>query len=80
MSRERTALEWLIEEYENHCDGDGLIPFEIIEIAKDMEKEQIKAAYNKGYQDGEIEILDGKNEDVKYFDDAENYYNDTYTI
>jgi len=80
MSRKRTALEYLIEEYEKHCDGDGLIPFEIIELAKDMEKEQIKAAYNKGYQDGEIDSLDAKDGDVQYFDDAENYYTDTYTI
>ena len=80
MSRKRTALEYLIEEYEKHCDGDGLIPFEIIELAKDMEKEHIKAAYNKGYQDGEIDSLDAKDGDVQSFDDAENYYTDTYTI
>jgi hypothetical protein len=80
MSRKRTALEYLIEEYQKHCDGDGLIPFEIIELAKDMEKEQIKAAYNKGYQDGEIDSLDAKDGDVQYFDDAENYYTETYMI
>ena len=80
MSRKRTALEYLIEEYEKHCDGDGLIPFEIIELAKDMEKEHIKAAYNKGYQDGEIDSLDAKDGDVQSFNDAENYYTDTYTI
>jgi hypothetical protein len=80
MSRKRTALEYLIEEYEKHCDGDGLIPFEIIELAKDMEKEHIKAAYNQGYQDGEIDSLDLFTGDVEYFNDAENYYNDTYTI
>jgi hypothetical protein len=80
MSRKRTALEYLIEEYEKHCDGDGLIPFEIIELAKDMEKEHIKAAYNKGYQDGEIDSLYAKDGDVQSFNDAENYYNDTYTI
>jgi hypothetical protein len=80
MSRKRTALEYLIEEYEKHCDGDGLIPFEIIELAKDMEKDQIKAAYNKGYQDGEIDSLDAKDGDVEDFVDAENYYTQTYMI
>ena len=45
-----------------------------------MEKEQIKAAYNKGYQDGEIDSLDAKDGDVQYFDDAENYYTETYMI
>ena len=78
MSRKRTALEYLIEEYEKHCDGDGLIPFEIIELAKDMEKEHIKSAYNQGYRDGEIDSLDLFTGDVEYFNDAENYYNETY--
>jgi hypothetical protein len=80
MSRKRTALEYLIEEYAKHCDGDGLIPFEIIELAKDMEKEHIKSAYNQGYRDGEIDSLDAKDDDVQSFNDAENYYTDTYTI
>jgi len=37
MSRKRTALEYLIEEYQKHCDGDGLIPFEItgMDIGRD---------------------------------------------
>ena len=80
MSRKLTALEYLIEEYKKHCDGDGLIPFEITELSKDMEKDQIKEAYNKGYQDGEIDSLDVKDGDMQSFNDAENYYNDTYTI
>ena len=80
MSRKRTALEYLIEEYKKHCDGDGLTPFEIIELAKDMEKQQIKDAFNRGYRDGEITQHYPGQLDVQYFDDAENYYNDTYTI
>jgi hypothetical protein len=43
-----------------------------------MEKEQIKAAYNKGYQDGEIDSLYADGEDVQYFNDAERYYTETY--
>ena len=80
MSRKRTALEYLIEEYEKHCEGDGLIPFEIIELAKDMEKEHIKSAYNQGYRDGENDCCKSVGRDVAECANAENYYNDTYTI
>jgi fructose-bisphosphate aldolase class 1 len=70
MSRKRTALEYLIEEYAKHCDGDGLIPFEIIEIAKDMEKEEIMKAYAVGKL--EITMLS------KALNTGEQYYNETY--
>jgi hypothetical protein len=80
MSRKRTALEYLIEEYAKHCDGDGLIPFEIIEIANDMDKEQKKAAYNQGYRDGEKSPIDVTESDIANYANAEIYYNDTYTI
>jgi Zn/Cd-binding protein ZinT len=57
------------------------IPVEAMERynqAKQMEEEQIKTAYNKGYQDGEIDSLDAKDGDVQFFEDAEQYYNETY--
>jgi hypothetical protein len=78
MSRSNAALEWLLHAYKDYCKGDLLIPFEIIEHAAQMEKDQIKAAYNKGYQDGEIDSLDAKDGDVQSFNDAENYYTETY--
>jgi hypothetical protein len=80
MSRKRTALEWLIEEYEKHCDGDGLIPFEIIELALDMEKQQIKDAYNHAYREAEEDCCKEVGPDIANFANAEHYYNDTYTI
>jgi hypothetical protein len=43
-----------------------------------MEKDQTKAAYNQGYRDGEITQHYQDDLDVQYFDNAENYYNDTY--
>jgi hypothetical protein len=48
------------------------------DIYLQTEKEQIKAAYNKGYQDGEIDSLDAKDGDVQFFEDAEQYYNETH--
>ena len=62
----KTAVEWLIEELGEY------FPHEIggihlmVEQAKEMEKEQIKDAYNKG------EFNQGCN------DDAEQYYNETF--
>jgi len=49
-----------------------------LDEANQIHKEQIKAAYNKGYQDGEIDSLGLRDEDVRYFEDAELYYNETY--
>ena len=71
---QQTAIEWLVEQL---LDGKLLMP-SLIEQAKQMDKEQKKAAYNQGYRDGEIDSLDSKDEDVEHFGDAENYYNKTY--
>jgi hypothetical protein len=80
MSRKRTALEYLIEEYQKHCDGDGLIPFEIIELAKDMEKDQIKSAYNQGYREAEEDCCKRVKPDIAIFANAEGYFFATYMI
>jgi hypothetical protein len=81
MSKQQTAVEWLLSFIEPSLTSEQKHFFSlVIEQAKEMQKEQIKSAYNKGYQDGEIDSLDAKHGDVQSFDDAENYYNDTYTI
>ena len=49
-----------------------------LDEAKQMHEEQIKAAYNQGYRDGEIDSLDSKDGDVEYFEDPQLYYNQTY--
>jgi hypothetical protein len=61
----QTAVEWLIDQVEDFI---GLIPVDIIEQAKAMEKEQIKSAakiilFNSAGQGDEA---------------AEQYYNETY--
>jgi len=58
----QTALEWLIDQVEDFI---GLIPVDIIEKAKAMEKEQIKDAWIA--TDNELQRLA-----------AEQYYNETY--
>jgi hypothetical protein len=59
----QTAVEWLIEQVEDFI---GLIPIDIIEQAKAMEKEQIMDAYNNGEdRSAELyynEIYGGENE------------------
>lgn len=42
----QTAVEWLVDQIENYnCMKLGLIPSDIIEKAKEIEKEQIKDAF-----------------------------------
>ena len=44
------------------------------------EKAQIVEAYNQGYRDGEHDEKHTSNEhDIAIFDNAENYYNETFT-
>ena len=60
MYNNPTAVEWLINKVEDHfC----LLPVDLIEQAKAMEKEQIKDAYDEG----DIQLVN-----------AEQYYNQTY--
>ena len=44
QNRMKTAVEWLFEQYVNK----SIITIEDIEQAKEMEKEQLKDAYEKG--------------------------------
>ncbi len=45
-TRKQTAVDWLVDQVENYnCMKLGLIPSDIIEKAKEMEKEQIKDAF-----------------------------------
>jgi hypothetical protein len=75
---EQTAVEWLRKIYNSKPAFEESISPEEFEQAKQIEKEQIIHAYNKGYQDGEIDSLDLKHEDVQFFEDAEKYYKETY--
>jgi hypothetical protein len=65
MANKQTAVEWLIEVLWAPCQG---IPSDIIDQAKQMEKEQIIKAYWASYKEGQ------------YSGDktAEEYYNETY--
>ena len=84
-TKQETALDWFIEKIGYQKDGEWYIGIKEdvniqhwVDQVRQMQKEQIKAAYNKGYQDGEIDSLDAKDGDVEFFEDAEQYYNKTY--
>jgi hypothetical protein len=45
---------------------------------KEMEKEQIKLAFNQGYRDAENDCCESVGTDVSECANAENYYNETF--
>lgn len=72
-----TAVEWLVQQLipaialqEKHID-------DLAQQAKEMERSQIVDGYNQGYRDGEVQEYNSEN-DVSMFDDAINYYNQTF--
>jgi hypothetical protein len=71
----KTAVEWLIDmlvkENEITLKGEN---YKLFEIAKQMEKEQIKDSFLKGYVDDLHQPLP----DDYYDYNAEQYYNETY--
>jgi hypothetical protein len=64
----RTALEWLVEELENHYTHIDIKNTVAFDLAKAMEKEQIIDSFFGGYnyEGGEVE------------EKSEQYYNKTY--
>jgi hypothetical protein len=48
------------------------------EKAFELFKGQIKAAYNQGYRDGQVDKIDSLDIDIQYFEDAERYFKKTY--
>jgi hypothetical protein len=65
----QTAVDWLVEQVNSDCLNSSFIRPELIEKAKEMEREQIKDAYWNGTVD--MEKSDALIE-------AEYFYNETY--
>lgn len=78
-NKKQTAVEWLIQEiitynkngYEFHPKYEE----NIIQQAKEMEKQQIIDAYEQGEEDGYWHPENGYD---KKFESKEQYYNETY--
>ncbi len=81
MNKEKknTALDWLIGQIITP-DWHSLKRGEILEIAKEIEKQQIKDAFNQGYREGESDLFERAEEDIKEYFDATIYFNQTFNI
>jgi len=64
VNANKMAVNWLVSQVEDHI---GLIPVDIIEKARQMEKEQIMSAWLAGFE-----------ETRPYVDHSEDYYKETY--
>lgn len=67
----QTAVDWLIKQLIPKDQHEGIM--DIIEEAKEMEKEQIIQAYQKGVTDEYGDTLDFTNDE-----DGEQYYTENY--
>ena len=71
----QTAVQWLVEQLENH-NGVTRNEFDnVIQQAKEMEKEQIENAYEIGFADA---WDDARYDDEPKYAGAEQYYKQTY--
>jgi hypothetical protein len=71
MKKQRTAIEYLIDE----CPRINTIAsLELIEVAKELEKQLIIDAFNEG----EINSVDYFNPENITTEEAEQYYNETF--
>lgn len=71
-----TAVEWLeieIKKFNTVITREYLLL--LIKKAIEMEKQQIKDAYNQGYRDGDD---DSSGKDISLYNDADLYYNEIY--
>ena len=73
METKQTAVEWLLQQVNHKGWGNYMIdiPKEIIEQAKQMEKEQIEQSFVECWK---ANVPDG----IECKLDAEQYYNETY--
>lgn len=63
---QQTAIDWLVEEVNKDCYISAFIPHDLVEQAKQMEKEQMKKTWKDGFS---------WQSPYKNF---EQYYNETY--
>ena len=78
----QTAVEWLVEQLPIYGYNVVKIFPELLEQAKEMEKQQIIEAYYKSQLDLIEIVVEGlqpkENPDLEDKTDAEQYYNETY--
>lgn len=76
LYKKQTVVQWLYHKLQSECLID--MADDIFEQAKQMEREQIEAAYNQGYRDGDIDGCIYGDKDISNYSDANQYYTQTY--
>jgi hypothetical protein len=74
---EQTAVDWLFEQIPIEWTFSKW-EYEAYQRAKQIEKEQIKLAFNQGYRDAENDFCESVGTDVAECANAENYYKETF--
>jgi hypothetical protein len=73
-NKQQTEVDWLFAELKNHLDMPSNQSIEILEQAKEMEKDRLEKAYDAGHSDGH-DACYGHGATYQSFDE---YYNETY--
>lgn len=79
MSKQ-TAIEWLMNRFISaSVDSEtDIMTIEVdyldLELARKMEREEVEAVYNAGFDDGQ----DDANGDGAFYESGQDYYNKTY--
>ena len=71
MDKQQTAVEWIQQQIRTKGITHNLSIGEILDQAKEMEKEQIIEAYQQG-------ITDEHGDTITFATEGEDYYNQTY--
>lgn len=74
MSKQQTAVEWLVEQVNSDCLNSAFIRPDLIKEAMQMEKKKIKDAHHNGFTEG---TCFGAAYMYRYTT-SEEYYNETY--
>jgi len=75
-NKKQTAVEWLFNQIKKDIIGLEYDYADELKQAKEMEKEQIKDAYEIGFDDA----WDSANVEMPTYAGPEQYYNETYKI
>lgn len=76
INEKQTAVEWLVKELEEHHVFYDIKNTNAYQIAKQMEKKQIKDAWVGAWKESMINPL----EDKYYDPEAEQYYNEKFSV
>ncbi len=84
MQQLSVRLDKIIEYYEKEHGAPSSYHFRMLKTLVDSEflnyeKRMVINAFNQGFREGESETMVASKKDVSEFDDAINYYTQTYT-